>query len=170
MATQLLLFDAGEVRKVRRSFAIDADTRRKRRAARTKFLESSKLLPSIAAFIASGGMVGAHTPESIESDRKLDRLDRLRERKKLKANRKSQKPRARRIFALCDLLPQWIGEHDMKLMDEEIERAAAEIQRLWSDNERRKRMLGLNASEKDPNERWTPPLASLGSSDIFGDE
>lgn len=170
MATQLLLFDAGEVRKVRRSFAIDTETRRKRRAARERFREASRFLPSIEAFLASGGVVGAHTPERVADDRELTREERLRERKALKANRKAHKARARRIFALCDLRPAWIGEREIELMDREIERAAAEVQRLWSDNERRKRRLGLNASERDPNERWTPPFVSLGSSDNSGAE
>lgn len=167
MAVQLTLFDAGEVRKARRAFAVDVEARRKRREARAKFIESSRMIPAIEAFVASGGEVGAWEPSPPEK-RDLTRRERLELRKALKANRKSQKARARRIFALQDLRPDWIGKTDIELMAREIQRAAAELQRLWSENERRKRQLGLNASERDPNEHWSPPFASLGL-DTFGE-
>lgn len=163
MAVQLMLFDAGEVRKARRSFGVDIEARRKRKAARAKFIESSRMIPAIEMFVTSGGDVGAWEPSPPDRpDRELTRRERLALRKALKANRKSQKARARRIFALGDLRPDWIGKTDIELMDREIRRAAEEVQRLWSENDRRKRHLGLNVTEQDPNEHWSPPFASIG--------
>jgi hypothetical protein len=73
--------------------------------------------------------------------------------------------RARRIFRQADLMVDWIGCETIAEMDAEIERAKAEIQQLWSANERRKRLLGLNASEKDPSEHWSPPFATVETGD-----
>lgn len=183
-AIQLYLFDRGEsVPVVRARRVVDKDARRRRKLAREKMAAAMRLLPLMDEFIAGGGRhVPYVVPQPITTTPpdvanllavpapplpEMTYAERLDAKQKLIGTRKDHdsRKRARRIFYQADLMVDWIGGETMAEMDAEIERAKAEIQNLWSDNERRKRLLGLNASEKDPTEHWTPPFTTVETGD-----
>lgn len=182
MPTQLFLFENEHETRARVRAPVDKEARRRRREARQRWAESIKLLPTIEQFITSGGESAYYVPTP-ERDpiappdehrgETMTYADRYAEKVKLLAVRedREQRKRARKIFALADLLPEWIGDERLAEMDAEIERAKLELTSLWSANERRKRLKGLNASEKDPAEHWTPPFAAMsGGHHEHGDD
>ena len=181
---QLYLFDRGEtVPVVRARRVVDKEARRRRKLAREKMAAAMRLLPLMDEFIAGGGRHVPYvspqpiidTPPDVASllavpeppHAEMTYAERLEAKQRLVGTRKDrdERQRARRIFRQADLHPDWIGTEFIHEMDNEIERAKAEIQNLWSDNERRKRLLGLNASEKDPTEHWTPPFTTVETGD-----
>lgn len=171
---QLFLFDPEDVPRVRVRAPVDKELRRRRREARERYLASLNLLPAVAIFFETDGQVchvpgvaGANTSGGAgdPSDRELSRIERLERRTAQRALRKSkdEKRRAKAIFALWDQHPDWLNQDAVRRMDAEISRATEEVQRLWSPNERRKRSRGLNATEKDPLEHWTPAVANVSA-------
>ena len=166
-ATQLFLFDPEDVPRVRVRPPVDKERQRQRREARQRHEARLRLLPAVAIFFESDGQV-CHTPglgAKATEDHELTRAERLKRKEQQRLLRKSrdEKRRAKAIFVLWDQQPDWINSVTLRRMDDEIERAKSEVQRLWSPNERRKRLLGLNASEKDPGEHWTPMVAFMQS-------
>ncbi len=172
--TQLFLFDPVDVPLPRVRPVVDKELRRRRKLARERWQASVRILPVIELFISSGGEKGAYSPLDPRPEHEsqpLTRAEKIEKRRRLKANRKADKPKVKTIFTLCDLLPEWIRDEDLAAMDAEIERARAEVQACWSDNERRKRLRGINADERDPLEHWTPPFAPVcGGNDNNGDD
>lgn len=165
---QLFLFDPEDVPRVRVRPPVDKELQKRRREARQRHQSRLRLLPAVAIFFESDGQV-CHLPgmgvRLATEDHELTRAERLacKEKQRLLRKSRDEKRRAKAIFLLWDLQPDWISGIALRRMDEEIERAKAEVQKLWSPNERRKRLLGLNATEKDPNEHWTPMVAFMQS-------
>lgn len=188
MIRQLQLFEVDKVEApcVRQRVVVDKEERRRRREARRQFQARLKLLPCLESVLV--GEEPIVTPTGVRQslpplstttavkpdqtfdhdaagvpERALTRAERkaIREQQRELRRDRGEKRRVRQIFSLQDVDAEWISEKDLAAMDAEIERAAREVQRNWSDNERRKRRKGLNSDEKDPDEHWLPMFVSV---------